>query len=111
MATTLETPVGKQIRGYLSRLRNSGISVSFAVVYGSAITGEENVFNDIDTVVVSPDFDSGNRMDNLQSLWENLDDATSRIEPYPCGEIEWRENNTSRILKMAREKGVKIQPD
>lgn len=111
MATTLETPVGKQVRGYLNRLRDSGISVSFAVVYGSAISGEEDVFNDIDTVIVSPDFDTGNRMDNLQSLWENLDEAGSRIEPYPCGEIEWKENNTSRILKMARQKGVRIQPD
>jgi predicted nucleotidyltransferase len=106
MATTT---LNEQVKGYLDRLRDAGLSVSFAVVYGPSVTGEDDGFGDIDTVIVSPDFDKGSRMENLESLWEQLEGCESPIEPYPCGEREWDHTEASRIIDRARREGVRIE--
>jgi predicted nucleotidyltransferase len=103
------TVLDEQVKVYLDRLKKAGLSVSFAVVYGPCVTGEEDCFGDIDTVVVSPEFDDGSRMENLESLWEHLEGCESPIEPYPCGEQEWSHTQASRIIDRARREGIRIE--
>jgi len=106
MATTT---LDEQVKAYLDKLKQAGLSVSFAVVYGPSVTGEDDGFGDIDTVVVSPQFDNGSRMENLESLWDQLEGCESPIEPYPCGEDEWAHTQASRIIDRARREGIRIE--
>ena len=100
--------VDEKVKYYMKLLVNDGISVRFAIVYGSSVKDEFNEDNDIDTIIVSPDFDSGSRLKNLDCLWRLATEADNRIEPFPCGEKEWKEGYTSAVIERARREGVQI---
>jgi len=48
-------------------------------------------------------------MENLESLWDQLEGCESPIEPYPCGENEWAHTQASRIIDRARREGIRIE--
>ena len=41
------------VKEYLHRLSQNGLSVAFAVIFGSQVTGRANDLSDIDLIVVS----------------------------------------------------------
>ena len=47
-------------------------------------------------------------MDNLWILTARTD---CRIEPIPCGEREWVEDDSRAIIEIARREGVIITPN
>lgn len=83
--------------------------VSFCVVYGSHVNGDFGEWSDIDLLVVSPRFDHDRSREEWANLWFLASRVDSRIEPIPCGEIEWREDDSNLIIDAARREGVIVK--
>jgi len=98
----------KAVRRYANALKKRGISVPFVVVFGSQATGGANEWSDIDVIVVSPRFDRPGRLKDSLLLWEVAAEVDSRIEPIPCGEREWTEDDSRAIIEIARREGQRI---
>lgn len=93
------------VQGYLKKVQSSGITISFAVIFGSQATGGADEWSDIDLLVVSPSFDKAENWDDVEKLWKIAGRVDSRIEPIPCGEKQWREDEGTPIFEIARQKG------
>ena len=93
---------------YLRALRDQGIKVKFGVVFGSQVSGKTDPWSDIDLVVVSPHFDAERTREDINMLWRLAAQTDSRIEPIPCGERQWLEDDASAIIEIARREGEAI---
>ncbi len=102
--------VVKSVRQYLSVLGEDGIPISFGVVFGSQATGLAHEWSDIDLIVVSPKYDTQRSRDEVEDLWSKAANIDSRLEPIPCGEVEWREDDSRAIVEIARREGEIIYP-
>ncbi|MCX7016095.1 MAG: nucleotidyltransferase domain-containing protein [Candidatus Sumerlaeota bacterium] len=99
------------VRGYLRRLRESGLAIRFGVVYGSQTTGKAHKWSDIDLLVVAPEFDDMKDRRHINFLWETAAVVDSSIEPIACGERRWEQDDWTPILEIARREGQKVYPD
>jgi len=99
------------VRGYLDVLRRDhALEVRQAVVFGSYARGEADEWSDIDLVVVAPRFDGEISRADVGLLWRVAARTDSRIEPIPCGERQWAEDQSSATLEIARREGQVILP-
>ncbi|MFA6185718.1 MAG: nucleotidyltransferase domain-containing protein [Phycisphaerae bacterium] len=96
------------VRKYLNRLSETGLPVSFGVIFGSYATGRANQYSDIDLVVVSSDFDKIITRDSINKLWQIAARIDSRIEPIPCGWLQWQNDRSSAIIEIARTEGQTV---
>ena len=96
------------VRDYLKRLSEHGLAVSFGVIFGSQATGQADPLSDIDVIVVSPDFDESIPRDSINTLWKVAARTNSRIEPIPCGQRQWREDDSCAIIEIARNHGTTV---
>jgi len=100
------------VRRYLATLqRDHAIDVRRGVVFGSYARAEADYWSDIDLVVVAPRFDGGISREDVSLLWRVAARTDSRIEPIPCGERQWLEDQSSAILEIARREGVPVTLD
>jgi len=106
----VEESVVKSVRRYLEHLQVHGLPVRFGVVFGSRVTGHTNEWSDIDLLVISSYFDCKRTWRDIRLLWRIAADADSRIEPVPCGEKEWREDDSRSIVEIARREGQVVEP-
>ena len=106
----VEESIVRLVRTYLSVLNENGIPVAFGVVFGSQATGRTHKWSDIDLLVVSPKFDGRKDREEIHKLWIKAGPIDDRIEPIPCGEVEWREDDSRAIVEMARREGEIIYP-
>jgi predicted nucleotidyltransferase len=97
--------VVEAVKHYLRRLLENGFDIHFAVIFGSQTTGQAGPWSDIDLIVVSPKFDGDLKRQDLDLLWRLAAHTDSRIEPIPCGEHQWLEDDSSAILEIARREG------
>ncbi len=100
--------VVKVIQTYLQILQEHKMAVNFGVVFGSQATGKTHRWSDIDLLVVSPRFDGPRQRQEVNLLWRLAARTDSRIEPIPCGERQWREDQSSAIIEMARREGEMV---
>lgn len=98
------------VRNYLRTLQGYGIATCFGVVFGSWATGKADNWSDIDLLVVSPHFDGPRNRQDVDLLWRLAARSDSRIEPIPCGERQWKEDDSSAIVEIARREGERIAP-
>jgi hypothetical protein len=96
------------VRNYLQTVHDSGLEVHFGVVFGSQSQGKADEWSDIDLLVVSPRFDNLSNRQDVDLLWRLAARSDSRIEPIPCGERQWLEDNSSAIVEIARREGEPI---
>ena len=99
------------VRRYANALEKHGISVPFVIVFGSQTTGRTHEWSDIDLLVVSPLFDRPRRLKDTLLLWEVAAEIDSRIEPIPCGERQWTDDDSGAIIEIARREGERITAD
>jgi len=81
------------------------------VIFGSHAAGHPGQWSDIDLLVVSATFDGTFSRDAINSLWRVAARTDSRIEPIPCGERQWVEDEVTPIIEVARREGVQVMPD
>jgi predicted nucleotidyltransferase len=97
------------VRSYLRAVDESGIPVSFGVVFGSQARGTATDESDIDLCVVSPKFDGPRDRHNLSQLWRLTARNFHHVEPIPVGEKEWKEDDSRAIVEIARREGQIIE--
>jgi uncharacterized protein len=104
----VDESVVKGVRDYLRALQDQGLIVKFGVVFGSQVQGMSDSWSDIDLLVVSPRFDDLRDRGYIDLLWHVAARTDSRIEPVPCGERQWREDDASAIIEIARREGQPV---
>lgn len=104
----VEAAVVEKVRAYLASLPSFGIHARCGVLFGSFALGEAGPDSDIDLVVVAPEFDGPRDTALVKALWRATV-TDNRIEPIPCGEVEWTSGNGRPILEIARREGVVIE--
>ena len=101
----LEQSILNSVNNYIAAVRKSGITVDQAVVFGSQVSGHAHIWSDIDLLVVSPQFDDMQDRNSINLLWRLAARVDSRIEPIPCGSRQWRDDDASAIIELARRDG------
>jgi uncharacterized protein len=102
--------IDKQIvRNYIAALTSRGITVERVVVFGSQAKGEAHEWSDIDLLVISPQFDDMKDRNVIHLLWRVAARTDSRIEPIPCGSRQWRDDDSSAIIEIARREGEVLE--
>ena len=96
------------VQRYLRALKAHGFTVCFGVVFGSQSRGDATSWSDIDLLVVSPRFDGPRNRRDVDLLWRIAARIENRIEPIPCGEKQWDEDDSSAIIEIARREGERI---
>ena len=104
----LDASIVTVVQNYLKTLQQHGVAVRFGVVFGSQITGHTDAWSDIDVLVVSPRFDAPYDGRTVDLLWRLSARVDSRIEPIPCGERQWEEDDANSIVEIARRHGERI---
>jgi len=104
----IENPIVKVIQEYLAALTERGMPVTFGVLFGSQATGYTHEWSDIDILVVSPRFDNQRLRKDIDLLWHVAGRVDTRIEPIGVGERQWKEDDSSAIIEIARRSGTII---
>lgn len=104
----VEPEIVESVQEYLRKLRDTGLSVSFGVIFGSYADGCANQLSDIDLLVVSDEFDHSLSRKHINTLWRVAARTDSRIEPIPCGKLQWENDTSNAIIEIARTKGQEI---
>ena len=104
----VDDSVVASVQQYLRVLKKHGVRVSFGVIFGSQTTGKMDRSSDIDLLVVSPRFDKPRDRKDVNLLWRLAARTDSRIEPIPCGERQWREDENSLVIEIARREGEQV---
>ena len=93
---------------YLQQLAALGVPIERGVIFGSHARGKASQWSDIDLLVVSPRFDGPRTREHLNLLWRVAAHEDSRIEPIPCGSVEWKASLDSAIIEVARREGEEV---
>ena len=93
-------------QNYISAVKQSGISVNVAYLYGSYAKGTPHKDSDIDICIVSPNFgkDYFAEMIKLTKIRRKIDE---RIEPVPLTPQDLRDPYNS-LAQEIRNNGIKI---
>jgi predicted nucleotidyltransferase len=95
----------KSIQNYLRAVEKKGIPVKFGVLFGSYARGQVHEWSDIDLLVVSPRYDKNWTHKDWAKLWLIAAHTDVRIEPIPVGERQYKEDDSSMIIEIARREG------
>lgn len=104
----VDAAVLKGVENYLQLLTNAGVQISFGVIFGSYASGTADQLSDIDLLVVSSDFDGVVSREDVKKLWRIAARADSRIEPIPCGKVQWENDVSNAIIEIARTEGQTV---
>lgn len=95
------------IQSYLLLLRDAGIKIDQAFLYGSYAHQQAREDSDIDVLLVSEIFDTDDDI-ILSKPWLFASKIDHRIEPFAIGKKKFEKDNTSPILESVRQCGIKI---
>jgi uncharacterized protein len=104
----VEESVIATVRRYLAALPSVGIHPRQAVLFGSYARGDYREWSDIDLIIIAPEFDRKYSLTFAKKLWSARGESDFLIEPIPCGEREWEEDDSRLILEIARQEGIMI---
>ena len=96
------------VQRYLIAARRAGLRTKQAILFGSYARGDAQPHSDIDVLIVAPEFDGPYNRARVDLLWTLRAYTDSRIEPIPVGERQWREDDASPIIEIARREGQTI---
>ena len=98
----------KIIEKFVKRLRQEGISVDRAILYGSYAAEEGRRDSDIDVAIVSRDFGK-DRVEEGMALYRIAGKVDTRLEPVPIS-VEAYENDTwLPLIYEIKAKGLELK--
>ena len=94
-------------RKYLAELRNSGIPIQKAILYGSFAKGTENVDSDIDIALISEIFTNDRFLERrrLVPLRRSID---NRLEPMPFNPKTFAQGGI--LIDEIKKTGIPVNP-
>ena len=95
------------VRAYLVILKQAGINIDKAYLYGSYARDEANIDSDIDLLLVSSQFDTDDDY-VLAKPWLYTNRVDYRIEPLSIGLKKFTSDDTSPIIEVVRQTGIEI---
>lgn len=99
------TAIIEKVNRYLLLLKENGIDIDKAFLYGSFAKGEDNANSDIDVLLVSKMFDSSN--DKAVGIaWKITRQVDPRIEPYLIGLKKFNNDEISPLLQIIKREGI-----
>jgi len=104
----VEPAIVRTVQEYLVAVRRSGLDARRAVLFGSYARGDARPDSDVDILVIAPEFDGPYDKSRIDLLWALRAQTDSRIEPVAVGERQWREDDASAIIEIARREGQEI---
>ena len=104
----VDAAVLKCVKKYLETLIEAGMQISFGVIFGSYACGKADQSSDIDLLVVSPDFEGRISREDVKKLWRIAARVDSRIEPIPCGKLQWQNDVSNAVIEIARSQGQTV---
>jgi predicted nucleotidyltransferase len=93
------------VQNYLRAVARKGVPVKAGVVFGSYARGQQHEWSDIDLLVISPLYDKKRTYKQVAKLWRIAAQTDYRIEPIPVGEKQFKEDDSSLIIEVARREG------
>ncbi|MEA3546784.1 MAG: nucleotidyltransferase domain-containing protein [Thermodesulfobacteriota bacterium] len=78
----IDAVVMNNVRLFLDKLRNAGILISKAYIFGSYASGKADKWSDIDIAIISPQI-GNDRFEERVRLTEVAISVDDRIEPLP----------------------------
>ena len=93
-------------RQYVVRLRQKGIPVAQAILFGSQVRGTAHAWSDVDICIVSPTFGKDRQKERLE-LMRWVDSETERIEPHPY-RSEGLDNKYDSLANEIRKTGIVV---
>ena len=101
----------KIIRKFVKRLRQEGIAVDRAILYGSFAVGKERRDSDIDVAIVSRDFGK-DRVEEGMVLHRIAGKVDPRLEPVPVSVDAFENDTWIPLIYEIKAKGqeLKIAP-
>lgn len=96
------------VRAYLKVLKQAGIKIDKAFLYGSYARNEDNEDSDIDLMLVSAMFDTDDDY-VLSKPWLYSSKVDHRIEPMSVGLQRFSSDDTSPIIEIVRQTGIEIR--
>lgn len=101
------TAIIEKVNRYLLLLKENGIDIDKAFLYGSFAKGEDNANSDIDVLLVSKMFDSSN--DKAVGIaWKITRQVDPRIEPYLIGLKKFNNDEISPLLQIIKREGILV---
>lgn len=104
----VDSAIQQVAQSYLQSLCALGIPVERGIIFGSYARGSATPWSDIDLLVVSSRFDAPRTREVVNMLWRTAAREDARIEPVPCGKIEWESSTDSAIVEVARREGLLV---
>ena len=95
------------IRAYLQLLKNAGINIEKAYLYGSYATNVATPESDIDVLLVSSLYDTDDDY-ILAKPWLFTGKVDYRIEPLAIGSNRFAIDDTSPIIELVRQTGIEV---
>lgn len=95
------------VKKYLDTLKQAGIPIAMAYLYGSYARDEASQDSDIDLLLVSSLFDTNDDI-ILSKPWLYTTQIDSRIEPYAVGLKRFQTDQVSQLLEIVRREGIRI---
>lgn len=96
------------VRAYLLVLKQEGIKIDRAFLYGSYARNEATEDSDIDLMLVSSIFDTDDDY-VLSKPWIYSSKVDHRIEPISVGLEQFLNDDNSPIIEIVRQTGLEIQ--
>jgi len=103
----VEKSIIEIIKKYLELLKDEGVIIDRAFLYGSYAKNQFNSESDIDLMLVSGVIDSSN--DNIiGKIWALTQKVNSRIEPFLVSADNFYNDDVSPIIQLVRDEGIEI---
>ena len=96
------------VRAYLLVLKQAGLHIDKAYLYGSYARNEATDHSDIDVMLVSSQFDTDDDY-VLSKPWLFTKKVDFRIEPISIGLKRFNNDNISPIIEEIRQTGIEIK--
>ena len=103
----VDKQIVEKIRNYLQRLKENGLEIKKAILFGSWSTDKAHKESDIDLILVSPLFDL--EVDKyMGKIWKFTNESDYQIEPIAVGERQFENDRVSPLLELVRWKGIEF---
>ncbi len=95
------------IKKYLSSLKQNGINITEAYLYGSYARNTATEDSDIDLMLVSPLFDD-DPIKYSAAIWFTASEVSYKIEPVTIGEKRFMTDDYSPLIGIVKKEGIRI---